>query len=121
MTQGVGPMADQAASSRQFVILSTQEPAEAGALAPIGSRADVLGQLRGCNTGPERSDAQDVLYGPGFRIELTPDQDPITQMLVTITEEEIGWRVLNRLINEFRWRLLDPNTGRELGPQPSEP
>ena len=118
MMQGAGPLADQTTSGRQFVILSSREPDEPGAMAPIGSRADIVGQLAACNTGPERPESGDVLYGPGIRIEMTPGQDPVTQMLVTVTEEEIGWRVLTRLINEFSWKLLDPNTGRELTPQP---
>jgi hypothetical protein len=121
MTQGAGPLADQTTSGRTFVILSNQEPAEPGVLAPIGSRVDIVKQLAACNTGPERSETGDILYGPGIRIEMTPGQDPITQMLLTITEEEIGWKVLPRLVNEFRWKVLDPNTGRELGAQPSEP
>jgi hypothetical protein len=37
-------------------------------------------------------------------------------MLVTVTEEEIGWQVLTRLINHFQWKLLDPVTGRQLHP-----
>ncbi|MHC4219948.1 MAG: hypothetical protein ACYSU7_16010 [Planctomycetota bacterium] len=120
MTAGPGPLADQTVSGRQFVILSGRRPAEEGVLPPIGSRAEVFEQLDRCNTGPERSDTADVLFGPGIRIEVTPGQDPITQMLVTITEEEIGWQVLTRLINEFQWKLLDPNTGRELNPQPAD-
>ena len=102
-------------TSRQLVILSSDEPPEPGAMAPIGRRADIIGDLAGCNTGPESPDAQDVLYGPGIRIELTPHQDPISQMLVTVTEEEIGFIVLQRLVKEFGWKLLDPNTGMELG------
>jgi hypothetical protein len=121
MTPGAGPLEDGAASGRQFVIVSSREPAEAGALAPIGSRAEIVGQLARCNTGPERPEARDVLYGPGIRIEMTPGQDPITQMLATVTEDEIGWQVLPRLVNEFHWKLLDPDTGRELNPQPPEP
>ncbi len=104
-------------TSRQLVILSSDDPPQPGAMAPIGNRADVIGGLAACNTGPESPDAQDVLYGPGIRRELTPHQDPISQMLVTVTEEEIGWFVLSRLVKEFRWKLLDPNTGMELGAQ----
>ncbi len=104
-------------SVRQFVILSSRPPAEPGSLVPIGPRRDVLAGLARRNTAPESNGAGDVLYGPGIRIELTPRQDPITQMLVTISEEEIGWMVLTRLINEFGWKLLDPNTGREWTPK----
>ncbi len=119
MMQGAGSTADQTTSGRQFVILSRVDPGVGGGLAPIGPRAEILDRLLGCNTGPERADDSDVLYGPGIQIELTPDQDPITQMLVTVTEEEIGWQVLERLINHFQWKLLDPNTGRELSPSPN--
>ncbi len=116
MMQGAGYMADQTASSRQFVILSSQEPRDEGTLPPIGARSEVLDKLAGRNTSPESPDTADVLYGPGIRIEMTPAQDPIVQMLVTVVEEEIGWQVLTRLINHFQWKLLDPNTGRELTP-----
>lgn len=121
MMRGAGPLADETPSGRQFVILSNREPGEPGALAPIGPRAEIVQQLVPCNTAPERADAGDVLYGPGIRIEMTPGQDPITQMLITITEEEIGWKVLTRLVSEFHWKLLDPGTGRELNPRPPEP
>ena len=99
---------------RQFVILARAAPTEPGAMAPIGSRRDIGRKLADRNTGPESEQAHDVFYGPGIRIELTPNQDPITQMLVTVTEEEIGWPVLTRLVKEFNWKLLDPNSGREL-------
>ncbi len=105
--------------SRQFVILSGEESEEEGSLPAIGPRAEIVEKLARANTSPESSDAEDVLYGPGIRVELTPNQDPVSQMLVTVTEEEIGWQVLTRLINHFQWKLLDPNTGRELSPNSS--
>jgi hypothetical protein len=117
MTQGAGPLADPPTSGRQFVVLSSREPPEMGKLAPIGAKAEIVRQLAGYNTGPERSESEDVLYGPGIRFEMTPGQDPITQMLVTLTEEEVGWKVLERLYGEFHWKFLDPGTGRELTPQ----
>lgn len=104
------------ASARQFVILSGREPSEDGSLAAIGPRSEIVEVLARANTSPECEDIEDVLYGPGIRVELTPHQDPVSQMLVTITEEEIGWQVLTRLINHFQWKLLDPETGRELSP-----
>ena len=114
---GAESITDQTDAGRQFVILSREEPAGGSGLAPIGPRRDILRNLADCNTGPERNGADDVLHGPGIQIELTPNQNPITQMLVTVTEEEIGWLVLARLIKAFHWKLLDPNTGRELSPQ----
>ena len=108
-----GSLMDQTTSGRQFVVLAPKQPNDEGKMAPIGPRREVINDLFDCNTGPERAD-DDVLYGPGFRIELTPGQDPITQMLLTLTEEEIGWQVLMKLIKKFHWRVLDPETGREL-------
>ena len=108
-----------AGPSRQFVILSGEEAEEAGSMPAIGPRAEIFEKLARANTSPESSNTADVLYGPGIRVELTPNQDPVSQMLVTVTEEEIGWQVLTRLINHFQWKLLDPDTGRELTPSSS--
>ncbi len=116
MTQGADRMQGQTAASRQLVILSSRDADEGEALPPIGPRCDIVEKLLRANTSPESAAAPDVLYGPGIRIELTPDQDPIRQMLVTVTEEEIGWKVLTRLINHFQWKLLDTVTGQQLGP-----
>ena len=116
MTPGADQMPGQTAASRQFVILSSRDADEGEALPPIGPRSDIVEKLARANSSPESPDVEDVLYGPGIRIELTPDQDPICQMLVTVTEEEIGWQVLTRLINHFQWKLLDPVTGRQLHP-----
>jgi hypothetical protein len=81
----------------------------------IGSRRELVRELAALNTAPDSDANPDVLYGPGFRIELAPGQDPVTQMLVTITEEEIGWLVLMRLAQRLRWKLMDPASGREFG------
>ena len=99
-------------SAQQFVILSKQ-PATANGLVPIGRRDEVLFDLARYNTGPER-EGDDVLHGPGIRIELPPGQDVINQMLMTIIEEEIAWLVIMRLAKNFNWKIVDPNTGREL-------
>ncbi len=116
MTQGADQMGGQMAASRQFVILSSRDACEGEAMPAIGPRSDIVEKLARANSSPESADVEDVLYGPGIRIELTPHQDPIRQMLVTVTEEEIGWQVLTRLINHFQWKLLDPTTGQQLNP-----
>jgi len=119
MNQGADQAPGQTAASRQFVILSSQDAGDGETLPPIGPRCDIVEKLALANSSPESSDAEDVVYGPGIRIELTPNQDPIRQMLVTVTEEEIGWQVLTRLINHFQWKLLDPLTGQQLNPAAS--
>jgi hypothetical protein len=99
--------------SRQYVILSRDEPTGDG-LAPLGSREEIVGRLSAYHTAPE-CDGEDILYGPGIRIELPPGET-ITQMLMTIMEEEIAWQVIMPLVKSQRWKLLDPATGRELSP-----
>ncbi len=98
-------------SIQQFVILCREEAA-GGGLAPIGGRDEIINQIGAFNIAPER-DGEDILYGPGIRIEMPPG-DPVAQMLMTIVEDEIAWQVIMRLIKELNWKLLDPATGREL-------
>jgi hypothetical protein len=96
-----------------LVILSREEQGPGG-LPPIGTRAAILGALREFNTAPER-DSDDLLYGPGIRIELPPG-DPVSQMLLTVIEEEIAWQVIMRIARALQWKLYQPSTGRELCP-----
>ncbi len=100
-------------STQQLVILSRDQGADGG-LGSLGSRADIVERLSHLNTAPEQNGGE-ILYGPGIRIELPPT-DSITQMLMTIVEEEIAWQVIMRLAKEMQWKLLDPATGRELNP-----
>jgi hypothetical protein len=67
-----------------------------------------------CNTSAE-IEGGDILWGPGIRIELPPD-DPIQQMLLYIVEEEIAWLPIVRLAKQFDWSVTDIETGRELQP-----
>jgi hypothetical protein len=99
--------------AQQLVILSREESSGDG-LATIGTRSEIVGSLVPFNTAPAR-DGDLLLYGPGIMIEL-PADDRVTQMLLTITEEEIAWQVIMRLGKAMGWKLLDPNTGRELCP-----
>ena len=102
--------------AQQFVILS-RKPPNASGMSPIGRRDEVLFDLSRFNTAPDSEKEgrnEDVLYGPGIRIELPPGQDIINQMLMTVTEEEIAWLVIMRLARSFSWKIVDPNTGREL-------
>lgn len=98
----------------QLVILANKDSDEG--MASIATRAEFLRELAGCNTGPER-EGEDILYGPGIRLELAPEQDPVTQVLLTIDDEDIGWMTIMRLAKKFDWKLLDPTTGRELVPR----
>lgn len=100
----------------QYVILSSEPSNADGSMAAIAPRADILRTLQAWNTWPER-EGEDVLYGPGVRIEMTPGQDPVTQMLLTIDDEDIGWITIMRMASKLGWKLLDPTSGRELSPR----
>jgi hypothetical protein len=101
--------------TRQLVILSNDSGSANGGLAELGTRKEVLRQLETCNTFPEVA-GEDLLYGPGFRLEIAPGQDPITQMLLTIDDEDIAWVSIMRISTRLNWRLVDPMSGRELKP-----
>jgi hypothetical protein len=103
-------------ASQEFVILASRPPGPDGSMAPLASRSELLDRLATCNTAPE-TPGEDVLHGPGIRIELPPGQDPVTQMLLTIIEEDIGWMVLMRMAIQFHWKVLDPESGREYSPR----
>lgn len=100
--------------TQQYVILSNEVSTDNG-MVPIGSREEIVNLLANFNTAPENDDV-DVLYGPGIRIELPPDQDPVPQMVLSVIEDEIAWLVIMRLTKELKWKILDPITGRELKP-----
>jgi hypothetical protein len=100
-------------SSEQFVILSKNSSTSNG-MAPLGSRQQIMRDLSHFNTWPQREGDDDVLYGPGIRLELPPGQDPVSQMLLAVVEEEIAWLVIVRLARMFEWKIVDPESGREL-------
>lgn len=100
-------------AGEQYVILAQRE-STSEAMPAIGTRREILDQVAPFNTAPDVN-GSNALYGPGFIIELPP-HEPITQMLLTIVEEEIAWQVIMRLAKQLRWKLLDMTSGRELVP-----
>tara|TARA_B100000959_G_scaffold285392_1_gene360003 strand:+ start:1836 stop:2141 length:306 start_codon:yes stop_codon:yes gene_type:complete len=100
--------------SKQFVIQSRTADNN-GQRTPLGSRADIVESLSHFNTMAE-ADGGETLWGPGIRIELPPDEDPVQQMLLHIVEEEIAWLPIVRLAKQFDWSVMDIETGRELQP-----
>ena len=99
---------------RSLVILSPEQT-DPGKLAIIATRAEILHALAALNTGPE-SVGGTILFGPGIMIEMPEGDEPVTQMLLSITDDEISWGrdgVLNRLAKRTGWRLQDPLSGRD--------
>jgi len=108
----VQPTPTDHAVNQTFVILSPEQ-SRSGGLAPIGTRAEIVKALEPLNTAPERP-GEEVLWGPGIRIDLPPEKDPVDQMLLTVVEEEIAFLVIMRIGRICSWRMLDPETGEEL-------
>ncbi len=101
---------------RSLVILSADTSTEPGRLAVIATRAEILHLLAPLNTGPEAVGGT-ILYGPGITIEMPEGDEPVTQMLLSIVDEEISWGrngVLNRIARRTGWRLQDPMSGRDM-------
>lgn len=98
---------------KQLVVMSPKPAATDGSLAPLASREELLNQLAARNTGPDQ-DGGEMLFGPGIRLDLTPDEDPVTQMLLEIVDEDIGWDVATRLARDLGWALRDTMSGRTL-------
>ena len=101
-------------SQCQYVILSRTNNKD-GTLGAIGSRADVVKSLALRNTAAE-CEGGEIMYGPGVNIELPPNQDPVLQMLLSITDDDIAWTVIMKLAKDLQWKILDPASGREFSP-----
>ena len=100
--------------SKQYVIQARTEGSD-GQRVPLGSRSEIIESLARCNTIAEVEGGDD-LWGPGIRIELPPNTDPVAQMLLVIVEEEIAWMPIEKLAKQFDWSVMDIDTGREYQP-----
>jgi hypothetical protein len=101
-----------------YILQKPRPKAEGGGLLPLGSRADIVKFFLALNTAADR-EGVDILYGPGIRIELPPNQDPVLQITVNVTEDELfhilffgtaqepTGRML-RAATERGWRFFDP-------------
>jgi hypothetical protein len=93
------------------------------ALEPLGSRQEVIARLAVYNTGPDGSGPEGLgdtpgiglLHGPGFVVEIPTALEEISQVMVTVTDEDFAWSVLSRLCRQLQWKMLDPETGRSFG------
>ena len=100
--------------TKQFVIQSRTEDKD-GNRVPLGSREEIVSTLARFNTMPECKGGNE-LWGPGIRIDLSPEEDPIKQMMLHIIEEEIAWLPIVRLAKQLDWSVMDIESGRELQP-----
>lgn len=79
----------------------------------LGSRKSVLASLSHLNTHAE-CDGGDILYGPGVEFQLAPNQDPIVQMILVLSDEDIAWQVIERIGKTLKWKYVDVNSGEEM-------
>lgn len=97
---------------RVLVVLPTVSTSDRSP-SSLGSRASVEKSLRVLNTQSD-SIGGDILYGPGIQFQLAPNQDPVVQMLLEVSDEDIGWLVIERIGRTLKWKFVDINTGNEL-------
>ncbi len=104
--------------AQQYVIQARGGATDNG-LAVIGTRGEITSELSRFNTSTDGADPSS-LHGPGIRIDFPPgeedDGSPVTQMLLTVNEEEIGWLVLHKIAKEFQWTIVDTSSGRNWSP-----
>lgn len=86
----------------------------------MGTRSEVLANLARFNTAPDGTAARsgtEFVYGPGLVLELqlADAGEPLTQAMVTVTDEEIGLPVLMRLCKSLGYAMTDLETGRTFG------
>lgn len=87
---------------------------------PLGPFIAVAAQLAHFNTSPDgckETESFGVLYGPGFTLQLpmVGPNDPVSQVIINMTEEDMAWPVLTRICKTLNWKMMDPHSGRTFG------
>lgn len=121
------------AKKRTLILIRSAPPGEsAGGLLPLGALRDVRAALGQCNIAPDGSGPHGygermgtgVLFGPGMVLEVPLVDDPagnrgagpeISQVLVSVTDEDFAFPVLMRLCKLHGWKMMDPDSGRTFG------
>lgn len=106
------------AKKRQLVL--TRPPAAKGdpTVVPLGARKEVLSSLANFNLAPDGARSKtgmEVLWGPGMVMEWPAAADQVNQAMVSVTDEDIAWPVLQRLCKTLGLMLVDLETGRSFG------
>lgn len=110
---------------RRQIVLTRADPAatpragEPAPLLPLGTLAEVLAAFARCNTapdgGPKKRGGSEVLYGPGLVVDVPTFGPHVTQAMVSITDDDIAFPVLQRLCKTTGWRMVDLESGRAFG------
>ncbi len=101
--------------SRQLIIFKPGESADGelnfDAMESMGTRREVLEALASCNTAPDTSGGE-FLYGPGLTIQMPWGDGDVTQLLMSVVDQEIAWPVLARIRKRTGWHLRDLESGQ---------
>ncbi len=117
-----------ARSARSILLVkllkNDEDEADAGAavlnMVSLGSYKQVVRLLEQFNTAPDGSrspESAGVLFGPGITVQMPmvgPD-DPVTQVVVSLNEEDMAFPVLLRVCRMLGWKMMDPASGRTFG------
>jgi hypothetical protein len=103
---------------RQVVLMKSVAKGEPPA--PLGSHTAVKEALARYNTAVDgsvrsKTAGTEVLHGPGMMVEIPTTTDSVSQAMVTMTDDEIAWPVLERACRALKWKLVDLETGRSFG------
>ncbi|MFM9997223.1 MAG: hypothetical protein ACKVU4_15650 [Phycisphaerales bacterium] len=86
---------------------------------PLGSLDEVLQAFARCNTapdgGPKKRGGSEVLYGPGMVVDVPTFGPDVTQAMVSVSDDDIAFPVLQRLCKATGWRMVDLESGRAFG------
>lgn len=111
-----------AKSSRQLILVKPEpgaEPGTVGQMQPMGRVGSISTELVTYNTSPDGSRGSALgterLYGPGFTMQLPTTTDTVTQIMVSVSEQDTAWPVLSRICRAMGWRMQDMETGAVFG------
>lgn len=102
---------------RQVILFKPIDPGmPAGGMSDLGSLGRVVASLEPFNIAPDGSIGSALgtvtLHGPGLVVDLPSSTDELTQVMVTVVEDETAWPVLARMCRELGWKMMDTETGR---------
>ncbi|MGQ0627165.1 MAG: hypothetical protein ACT4PL_03585 [Phycisphaerales bacterium] len=109
------------AKARQIVLLKAVDPRRSeDGLPALGTIRTVTECLARYNTAPDGAPAKGggiaLLFGPGLIVEMPTGNDDVVQLMVTMTDEDFSFPVLQRVCREQQWTMMDPESGRRFGP-----
>jgi hypothetical protein len=106
------------AKKRQLVLTRPAASKGDATIVPLGSRKEVVTSLAKFNTAPDgskRNTGMEVLWGPGMVMEFPAAADEVNQAMVSVSDDDIAWPVLQRLCKATGWMLVDLESGRSFG------